>query len=262
MTTAQTEARAVDVLAEEMRAGLEGVTPGPWYQTGAPWFRSGDGVLAGSPDGNIAYIIADCDNFAAPRDEYDGPFPLGDQERDAAHIARCSPENIRALLDDRATLTQENAELRAELAALKKQVEELTAERDAATISGWKAAIDCASYAAANTYGPRVDPAAVAKARDDLVQELLTASPADYLDCCWKDAQDAIRAEAEVAALRKALKEIAEGRGVCEKCGTLASGEGAGYTDCGCTYPTWAPLNPSAHARSALASTRETSDAG
>lgn len=124
--TAQTEARAVDVLAEEMRAGLEGVTPGPWYQTGAPWFRSGDGVLAGSPDGNIAYIIADCDNFAAPRDEYDGPFPLGDQERDAAHIARCSPENIRALLDDRATLTQENAELRAELSALKKQVEELT----------------------------------------------------------------------------------------------------------------------------------------
>ena len=150
----------------------------------------------------------------------------------------------------------------AELSALKKQVEEQTAEMDAATISGWKAAIDCASYAAANTYGPRVDPAAVAKARDDLVQELLTASPGDYLDCCWKDAQDAIRAEAEVAALRKALKEIAEGRGVCEKCGTLASGEGAGYTDCGCTYPTWAPLNPSAHARSALASTRETSDAG
>jgi len=68
------------------------------------------------------------------------------------------------------------------------------------------------------------------------------------------------RAEAEAAALRKALKEIAEGRGVCEKCGTLASGEGAGYTDCGCTYPTWAPLNPSAHARSALTSTRETSE--
>ena len=94
----------------------------------------------------------------------------------------------------------------AELSALKKQVEELTAERDAATISGWKAAIDCVSYAAANTYGPRVDPAAVAKARDDLVQELLTASPGDYLDCCWKDAQDAIRAEAEVTALRKALE--------------------------------------------------------
>jgi hypothetical protein len=210
--TAQTEARAVDVLAEEMRAGLEGVTPGPWYQTGAPWFRSGDGVLAGSPDGNIAYIIADCDNFAAPRDEYDGPFPLGDQERDAAHIARCSPENIRALLDDRATLTQENAELRAELSALKKQVEELT------------------------------------KALNRKVDEKCAA------------VQARTRAEAEAAALRKALKEIAEGRGVCEKCGTLASGEGAGYTDCGCTYPTWAPLNPSAHARSALASTRETSE--
>lgn len=91
--------RDVDALVAELRAGLAGVTLGPWYQTGAPWFRSGDGVLAGSPDGNIAYIIADCDNFTCPRDEYEGPFRLGDPERDAAHIARCSPENIAALLD-------------------------------------------------------------------------------------------------------------------------------------------------------------------
>ncbi len=118
----------------------------------------------------------------------------------------------------------------AETAALKKQVEELTAERDAATISGWKAAIDCASYAAANTYGPRVDPAAVAKARDDLVQELLTASPADYLDCCWKDAQDAIQAEAEVAALRKALEFYAD---VSKYPAPLTGGMGDLWADCG-----------------------------
>jgi len=149
-------------------------------------------------------------------------------------------------LFDYSRLRGEVAAKEAELSALKKQVEELTAERDAATISGWKAAIDCVSYAAANTYGPRVDPAAVAKARDDLVQELLTASPADYLDCCWKDAQDAIRAEAEAAALRKALEFYAD---TSKYPAPLTGGMGALWADCGQI------------ARAALASTRETSDA-
>ncbi|TGU44659.1 hypothetical protein EN788_22350 [Mesorhizobium sp. M2D.F.Ca.ET.145.01.1.1] len=106
----------LEKIEAELRAGLEGVTPGPWYQTGAPWFRSGDGVLAGSPDGNIAYLIADCDNFAVPREEYDGPFPLGDQDADAAHIARCDPDTIRLLLD--------------ELSRLREAEKRLTDERD------------------------------------------------------------------------------------------------------------------------------------
>ena len=149
----------------------------------------------------------------------------------------------------------------AELSALKKQVEELTAERDAATISGWKAAIDCASYAAANTYGPRVDPAAVAKARDDLVQELLTASPADYLDCCWKDAQDAIRAEAEVAALRKALEPFAN---FAEEQVLITENmwlDGAQRERIGDWFGPTA-FADAYRAQAALASTRETSDAG
>lgn len=83
----------------EILAGLEGVTPGPWFQTGAPWFRSGDGVLAGSPDGNIAFLIADTDDFAGGREEYQG-FPLGDKERDAAHISRCDPDTIRSLIEE------------------------------------------------------------------------------------------------------------------------------------------------------------------
>ena len=148
----------------------------------------------------------------------------------------------------------------AELSALKKQVEELTAERDAATISGWKAAIDCVSYAAANTYGPRVDPAAVAKARDDLVQELLTASPGDYLDCCWKDAQDAIRAEAEAAALRKALEPFAN---FAEEQVLIAENmwlDGAQWGRIGDWFGPTA-FADAYRARAALASTRETSDA-
>jgi hypothetical protein len=86
-----------DALIDAMLAGLDGVTPGPYFQTGAPWFCDGTGVLAGSPDGNIAYIIADTDDGFNPRDEYEG-FALGDKEKDAAHFARCSPETIRALL--------------------------------------------------------------------------------------------------------------------------------------------------------------------
>ena len=91
-------------IEQRLRDAMDGVTPGPWYQTGEPWFSAGDGVLAGSPDGNIAYLIADCDNLALPRDEYDGPFQLGDQDRDAAYIALCSPDNIGALLDTIASL--------------------------------------------------------------------------------------------------------------------------------------------------------------
>lgn len=155
----------------------------------------------------------------------------------------------------------------AEISALKKQVEELTAERDAATISGWKAAIDCVSYAAANTYGPRVDPAAVAKARDDLVQELLTASPGDYLDCCWKDAQDAIRAEAEAAALRKALKPFVA---LADKRDAHYRRRGGNCDNFPDTHPSYdidagkreLPMGVWRAARAALASTRETSDAG
>jgi hypothetical protein len=66
------------------------MTPGPWYLTGPPWFQSADGVIAGSPDGNIGFIIADCDDWGVSREEYtengDGPFKLGDKEDDALGI--------------------------------------------------------------------------------------------------------------------------------------------------------------------------------
>jgi len=89
-----------DEQLQKMRAACEGVTPGPWYTTGSPWFHSGDGVLAGSPDGNIAYLIADCDDGFNPRDEYTGPFEIGDKDADAAHIANCDPQTIASLIDE------------------------------------------------------------------------------------------------------------------------------------------------------------------
>ena len=104
-------------LIEELVAGLPGVTEGPYYQTGAPWYHDGTGVLSGSPDGNIAFMVADTDPFSG-RDEYTGPFPFGDAEADAAHFARCSPSTIRTIAEG--------------FAALEAEVESLTKERDVA----------------------------------------------------------------------------------------------------------------------------------
>lgn len=116
-----------DERIDEMLAGLEGVTPGPYFQTGAPWFRDGTGVLAGSPDGNIGYLIADTDDGFAPRDEYER-FPLGDKEKDAAHFTRCDPETIRALLLELRSYRTAANPLQAVadgVAAVQKRIEEL-----------------------------------------------------------------------------------------------------------------------------------------
>lgn len=88
---------------EEIAAGCEGVTPGPYFTTGAPWFRSEDGVLAGSPDGNIGYLIADCDDGMNPRDEYTeggGPFPLGDKAAELAERAAMAEPDAPPADDD------------------------------------------------------------------------------------------------------------------------------------------------------------------
>lgn len=98
--TTPADSRISDAVLDEIEAGLEGVTPGPWFTTGSPWFVSQDGVLAGSPDGNISFLIADCEDTFSSREEYEGPFPIGDKDADAAHIARLDPDTIRALITE------------------------------------------------------------------------------------------------------------------------------------------------------------------
>ncbi len=79
-------------LEKELRDGLEGVTPGPW--------RANEGIEY--PRGQQYYYITDgCSNLA---DDVD--------MADAAHIARCSPENIAALLDRIEAIRAENERLR------------------------------------------------------------------------------------------------------------------------------------------------------
>lgn len=90
-------------LTQELRAGLDGVTPGPWRV-----FETRQSRIA-----NQTHV---------------GPYPRGvahitswgtDEPRasNAAHIARCSPENIRALLDALAAKDIVLAEARAEHSA-------------------------------------------------------------------------------------------------------------------------------------------------
>ena len=87
-----------DKLAAEMLAGLEGVTPGPWT-----WGSKYVCRLDGTRYERL---------FQTSTGENEG----GDSqwELNAAHIARCSPDNIRTLLEERsareATITALEAE--------------------------------------------------------------------------------------------------------------------------------------------------------
>ena len=88
---------------EEILAGTEGVTPGPWYQSGPPWFHDRGLVLAYTPDGNIAPTVADCEPNFAERDEWNESNPdrqLSLADVDAAHIKNCDPDTIRSMASE------------------------------------------------------------------------------------------------------------------------------------------------------------------
>lgn len=82
----------IERIERALREGLEGVTPGPWdFMAITP----GDGfqyaaVILGSEVTHGRPVIADI----PPRTAH------GTHEANAAHIARCSAENIRVLLDE------------------------------------------------------------------------------------------------------------------------------------------------------------------
>lgn len=105
-------------LIEDLGKAAERATPGDWYQAGLPWFHIGSGVLAGSPDPHVGYVIIDTEPWAGERDEYldnGGSVKLADPDDDAAYIVAAQPRNIRTLLSALATLTAERdaAEARA-----------------------------------------------------------------------------------------------------------------------------------------------------
>lgn len=75
-----------DTLIAELRAGLKGVTPGPWCREDE---TNGETVITDNDGDEVATVFWD-------------RHAVGNAHRDAAHIARCSPVNIAAILDERA----------------------------------------------------------------------------------------------------------------------------------------------------------------
>jgi hypothetical protein len=91
-------------LERELRAGLEGVTPGPWVHYCAP-LRHGMNVINEIQCGERAPVVS--------WSGFDDSFrSKARHKKNATHIARCSPENIRALLDTIASLRTKLAHLR------------------------------------------------------------------------------------------------------------------------------------------------------
>lgn len=166
---------ATDKLAAELLAGLEGVTPGPWkVYDGCSWRRIG--TAHGRRD--------DC-AVLAPTTASDGHPDLtcsrgNDRDANLEHIARCDPDSIRALLEERSTDKATISALEAENKRLREAVE--AAYEDAASIADEEASRRLAfSAAAAKGRLDWGDPdlATVAQAHKSVTARALAASIRD-----------------------------------------------------------------------------------
>jgi hypothetical protein len=110
----------VDVtkLRAELRAGLDGVTPGPWEWDGFHYqelWQVGTYTAVFGWDAEQGMSLA-----------------YENKEANAAHIARCSPENIRALLDALDDAERGLTETKRKLEGAKDRAEKAERERDEA----------------------------------------------------------------------------------------------------------------------------------
>ena len=89
----------------KLREIAEKATPGPWYQSGLPWFTSGSAILAGSPDPHAGGMVADTEAWDGERDELiENGAALATAEDDARFIAAFNPQVCLSLLADRARM--------------------------------------------------------------------------------------------------------------------------------------------------------------
>lgn len=105
-------------IVDELKSGLEGVTPGPYVFSGVRYKMNG-GEWQNMFDGQDRAIIAVSIN----------PRTL-EGYKDGCHIARCSPDNISALIEWGEAMEREMAEARSYVAAIQTYVDQLKAEID------------------------------------------------------------------------------------------------------------------------------------
>ena len=127
---------ATDELIAEIKAGLKGVSPGPW-QTDT---EESDGCYASGEDDHEGYHtsalldakgrkIADALNSDAgliQEEHYEDDCYAWDEQakRNFEHMANCSPDNIAAVLDRLEAAEAENKRLRGMLGEVKTLIDE------------------------------------------------------------------------------------------------------------------------------------------
>ena len=104
-----------------IRDGCEGVTPGPWRRYAQSPHISRDNTRPDPHPGVGSVLIAECGNY---RDRQLVSYSMSRWLADAAHIARCDPDTIRAL-------ATEVLESREALAAKDREIERLASARAA-----------------------------------------------------------------------------------------------------------------------------------
>ena len=102
--------RLTDEQIAAIRDGTEGVTPGPWRRYSKSPHVARD-TAQPDPHPNVgSVLVAECGNY---QDKELVPFNMERWLADAAHIARCDPDTIRALatevLESRAALALNTA---------------------------------------------------------------------------------------------------------------------------------------------------------
>lgn len=129
----------INELIAEMRAGLEGVTPGKWKYVSDPHFDSGLVYTSVQPvvvdeEAMKPLAMANGEYHVCRMSHTAAQWRFSYHRKNAAHIARCNPSNIAALLDTLTALKRENEELRE---ALGKVTGSRIAEDIRDLVAGW-----------------------------------------------------------------------------------------------------------------------------
>jgi hypothetical protein len=170
----------IEALIKELRKGLEGVTPGTWDNSG--------GTIGTYVEGRHSWTLV-C--FAGTNYAFSS-----EAVRNSAHIARCNPANISALLAHIAALQERVEKAEAEIAELTEYVNE-----DKADANKWRALASVDGPA--NSFELWKDRAEAAELRLKIYEEEDARINAEFVaiaDAALKEAEEVIRPFADLSA--------------------------------------------------------------